>query len=153
MLDSVESFFFKLLLFVFFGLIAPGQFGRTKSLLLLLLLSLCLCVVAKLLLAMPTLFQSVIRRFVLPFVALFTLPIFPGAVNFKLPVNHCGGGSIRGLESLSCCIFCVLFSWAKIEFNVVLFNGFNVASIRFCGRSRSRSRLVITPPARTLNGI
>lgn len=126
MLDNVVNFFFKLLLLDFFGLIAPGQFGSINSL----LLSLCLCVVP-ILLAMPTLFQSVMRRLLFPLLALMALPVLPCVVSFRLPVSHCGGGKIRGLDSFGCCVFCAFESFARIEFNVVLFSGLSVASIKF----------------------
>lgn len=161
MFDRVVNFFFKLLLFDFFGLIAPGQFGSTRSL----APSLCLCVpasdagttaaAAATVVAIPTLFQSVIRRLFCPLFVLIAFPILPCDVNFKLPVNHCGGGSIRGLVSFT--DDCTLDdgSFDRIEFNVLLllavalFNGLSVASIKFC----ERSRFVMTPPVRTLNGI
>lgn len=150
MLERVESFFFRPLLFDFFGLIAPGQLGRTKSLLLL-LLSPCLCVLP-ILLAIPTLFQSVIRRLLLPLPPLTAFPIFPCAVTLRLPVNHCGGGKIRGLESLFCCVVFGILSFGRIAFKLEVVNGLSVASIRFWDRSRSRSRFVMMP-ALTLNSI
>lgn len=161
MFERVVSFFFKLLLFVFFGLIAPGQFGSTRS-----LLppptppppSLCLWAVVVPafvfdVFVIPTLFQSVMRRLLCPLFGLMVFPIFPCVDNFKLPVSHCGGGNIRGLVSLFAFGTFDDESFTRIEFSVLLllpavglFNGLSVASIRFC----ERSRFVITPP-RTLN--
>lgn len=164
MFESVVNFFFKLLLFDFFGLIAPGQFGSTRSL----PPPPCAVPVAAAAVVpvfvvvdgfvIPTLFQSVIRRLLCPLFALITFPIFPCDDNFKLPVSHCGGGNIRGLVSLFEIdgTFDDDESFIRIEFSVlllllppvmVLFNGLSVASIKFC----ERSRFVITPPPRTLN--